>query len=100
MADGIRGTGDQHPKQHIQPASFTSSVGDNSAIDNEMRKAFETPVKNLAQMKKVLIDSLGEEKGKKLYNRFLTTLVESMLSQIRQTAQGADQATKSMGQNT
>lgn len=88
MVEGIKGPG-ASDKPH--------PIGEDST-KQELVKAMETPVHTLGQLKQVLIQSLGEEKGKKLYNHFLMSLVASMLSQIRQSQQSADQATKSMGQ--
>ncbi len=90
--DGIKGPSESHKPEPVPLVSPDSER-------EKLLKAMETPVSNLGQLKKVLVDNLGEQKGLKLYNHFVRGLVMAMLSQIRQTSQSADQATKKMGQN-
>lgn len=90
MSEGIRGPTEKQPASHVSDTASKSSG---------LAAAMETPVKTLSQLKEVLIKDLGKKEGMKLYNHFMTSLVESMLSQIRQTQQSADQATKAMGQD-
>lgn len=89
MTEGIQG-----PGQSSQPMPTTPATP-----QQELEVAAKTPVKTLADLKRVLIEHLGEKNGKKMYNHFLKSVIESMLSQMRHSQQSADQATKSMGQN-
>lgn len=88
MTEGIQGPGSSGP---VTPTG--------NSTNQELINAMNTPVRTLGDLKRVLIQNLGEEKGKKLYNHFIMSMVNSMLSQLRQTQQSADQATKSMGQD-
>lgn len=49
-------------------------------------------VKNLGQLKQMLVKNLGEKEGDKLYNSFLTSFAMIMLEQIQHSAQKAKQA--------
>ncbi len=94
MPEGIRPSSDNKPVHEPGGAAPSSPTGD------PMQEAMNTKVATLGQLKKVLIDHLGEKKGMKLYNLFLKNLALSMLSQMRQAQAGADAATKSMRQTS
>lgn len=52
----------------------------------------------LNDLRNLLIQHMGEEKGQQMYNRFIISLAMGFLAADRQAAQQADQATKQMGQ--
>jgi hypothetical protein len=82
------------------PTPGSSGVGGVSGEPSgaSIENALHTPVANLGQLKKVLIDNLGEEEGKKLYNTFVKTFAMQMLSQLQHSADQAKQAAQQMRQ--
>lgn len=90
MSEGIKGASEGPSMQPIQPAGGGPTKGAGQA-------GMQTQVRTLDDVKNALISALGEEKGKKMYNQFLRAFAETMLSQIRSTAESAKQATKKMG---
>ncbi len=94
MTDGIKGPDSSGKTEH-------SSMEPLMKLGSDKQKEIEamsTPVRTLGELKSVLLKSLGKEKGTKLYNHFLMGIVQSMLSDVRQAAQRADQAAKDMNQ--
>lgn len=79
------------PSESTGPKELSGDVSGGS-----IQKALHTPVKTLGQLKKVLIDNLGEKEGTKLYNNFIKSFALMMLSQIREAAQGAAKAAQQM----
>ena len=62
----------------------------------QMEYALHTPVKTLGDLKRILIDNLGEENGTKYYNSFIKSFSMLMLNQIQQSARGAKKAAEQM----
>ncbi len=63
-----------------------------------IENALHTPVSTLGQLKKVLIDTLGEKEGTKMYNSFIKSFAMQMISQIQQSAEQAKKAAQQMRQ--
>ncbi len=72
----------------------TSQGPSSGSIENAMH----TPVKNLGQLKQVLIDNLGEEQGKKMFNNFVKSFAMQMITQVQHSAQQAKKAAQQMRQ--
>jgi hypothetical protein len=91
-----QGIGPSGPQKPIEPA--TGPMGDKQSGSGEggIQAALHTPVSNLDQLKQLLISSLGEEEGKKLYKSFMTTFAMMMVQQMQHSAQHAKEAAQHM----
>lgn len=88
---GGGGSFDPAKIQGNQPASGSPTGGD-------LQAALHTKVSNLGELKSMLTQTLGEKDGKKMYDQFMKSFLMIMLTQMQQSAKGADQASKQMGQ--
>ncbi|MEZ5315364.1 MAG: hypothetical protein R3E91_04045 [Chlamydiales bacterium] len=93
---GIR----REPQMPIHPISSSNMDGMKSELqDKSMEQAFHIPVSNLNQLKNVLVDRLGEKEGMKSYIHFMSLFAQQIFSQIRQSADHAQKASKEMRKN-
>ncbi len=59
-----------------------------------------TSIRTTGALKRLLVQHYGEEKGTKLYNRFMVTFAMMMLSQVQHAAQRAQKAAQDMRSDT
>lgn len=67
-----------------------------SSGDKGMEAALHTGVRTTGELKQLLIKSLGEKDGKKLYNSFMQSIGMMMLSQVQKSAEHAKKAAQEM----
>lgn len=74
----------------------TGATGGPEPSSGSVEAAMRTPVANLEQLKQVLVQNLGEEKGTKLYNSFLSSFTMLMIQQMQSSARQAEKASEGM----
>ena len=82
------GVGGAEPPKSTDQGSMPLSPPSGSGMD--------TKVKTLSDVKTALIQTAGEEKGKQLYNQFISSLEASLIIQSQSSATRAQQAAKKM----
>lgn len=63
------------------------------------KAALDTPIHSLKQLKQVLISAFGEKRGKELFHKFESSLIESVFVQIQASIKRAQAAAKKMRQS-
>ncbi len=94
-SSGIGGGGSL-PIKPNEPEKLGDVTGQPSG--GSIENALHTPVKNLNQLKQVLIENLGKKEGTKMYNGFVKSFAMQMLSQMQQSAAQAKKAAQQMRQ--
>jgi len=93
--DSSSGVGGTSPK----PGEI-SGMGEKGPGDSDLSGLMHTKVSTLGELKSLLISHLGEKKGTKFYNEFLTSFGMLMLQQIQESAEQARQAAQNMRMDT
>lgn len=66
----------------------------------DVSSLMHTKIGTLGQLKAVLVQYMGESKGTKFYDQFLTSFAMIMLQQIQESAEQAKQASQDMRMDT
>ncbi|MCH9625710.1 MAG: hypothetical protein S4CHLAM123_08880 [Chlamydiales bacterium] len=91
MSDSGAIGGSPKPPEEIPGVGKLPGVSSGS-----IKKALDTPVKNLGQLKAELIKNLGKKDGLKVFNGFMHMVTTMMLQQMQSAAKQAQQAAKNM----
>jgi hypothetical protein len=63
---------------------------------DDVRGLLDTKVRTLGELKAILIKHLGEKKGLKFYNEFMTSIAMMMQLQVQHAAERAKKAAQDM----
>lgn len=84
-----------NPLQPITPPSIGAIPGGPTGAAPQ-GDGMHTPIKSMSEMKNVIVQSMGEEKGNELYNKFIKSFVTQMITQMQHFAQRAKTAAAEM----
>lgn len=86
---GASGVGGSQP---IGPSGIPSS---GAAPSGNVNLA-DIRIGSMNDLKRVLVENLGEEEGKKMYDQFMKSFVMGMMGPVQQAAERAKKASKEM----